>query len=957
METSTPRRTGIFLFVLSLTLVLTATRAAEVEWINSASGNWSVASNWSTQTVPGPDDHVIIDRDGTYTITLNSNATVAGLELGSAISGQQVLLINSSTRTLTVNGPFVVRDKGLLRLTAGTITGTGDLTIASVFEWQGGTLSGSGVAQVDSGGTLSISGSVGKSVNGRTLRNSGLIQLGGTGTVTLSGNALLENEATGRFDAIADANVASSGTPRSTWNNLGQFRRVSGNGTVNVSTAFNNQGEVEVLSGLLQFSGTGNAAGRFSVAANTTLRFSADYTLAPAGVIEGAGRAEFTGGSATLNGTYNITGSTLVSSGSLTASGTVVNVGNSLSVSGGTANFGTNPLEIGDLSLTAGTLANSAPVNISERFSWSGGTLGGSGPVNILPDASMGITGTTSRTLQSRTVNLEGTATWTGITTLTMSGAATFNIRPGGVFDLRGDSTLSTSGSPRSMLNIDTQGTLIRSTSIGAFTINSDCNNEGVMEITSGTLRILGGGTGSGQFMGNPGTTLRFGSLAYSFTSASRIVSGGNVDFNGGTLAVPGIYAVSGATLVTGATVSFTGPDPVLGDTLSVTSGSANLADASIQIDNVTLSGGTISGTGVLTVRERLSWTTGTFGGIGTTRIAPDATMAVSGTTTRTLSARTLSVAGSATVAGTAPTAMNTQASIEIEPGGIFELQGDANISTSGSPASTFINRGTVIRNTGSGTFSLSVPVTQSGLIESRTGTLRFASSFVQTAGTLRLAGGALTTTSFLDLQGGVLTGSGTINGIVRNAGQIHPGSSPGSIQILGTGGWTNAPSGTIVLELAGINPSSEHDQLISAARANLSGIIEIKLADGYTPNLGDSFEILRFGSVSGAPTAYRGVSLSPTLYLTPQLSANSLVLVTTEPPGPVFGKPQMLSGGGGLRLTITEAVGLIVTIEASEDLLNWTPIYTNANSPVLLEFIDTDVANYPYRFYRSRIE
>jgi hypothetical protein len=956
MKTTSSWRPGVSIVrSIIFSLALGVAHAANVEWISSSSGNWSVATNWSTGIVPGPDDHVIIDRNGTYTVTLNVNATIAGLELGSSISGQQILLINASTRTLTLNGPATVQGNGLLRLTAGTITGTGDLTVASELEWQGGTLTGSGIARVESGGTLRISGSAAKTLNGRTLQNAGIIELSGTGTVTLPGNALFENQATGRFDALADANVASSGTPRSTWSNLGLFRRLSGNGTMNVSTTFNNQGDVEVLSGLLQFSGTGNAVGLFTVAANTTLRFSADYTLAQAGVIEGPGRVDFTGGSASLDGTLNVTGGTTISAGSLTANGTVLAVGNPLSVTGGTANFGTNPLDLTDLNLTGGTLANAAAVDISGSFAWSAGTLGGSGPVSILPGANLAITGTAGRALQGRTVNLEGTATWTGNTTLTMSGASTFNVRSGGVFDARGDSTLTTSGSPRSALNIE--GTFIRSTSLGVFTISCDCNNDGITQITSGTLRILGGGTGTGEFTGSPGTTLRFGTLAYTLTPASRIVSSGTVDFNGGTLAVPGVYDVSGATLVSGATVSFTGANPSLGNALTVTSGSANLADASIQVNNVTLSSGTISGTGVLTVGERLTWTTGTFSGTGTTRVAPEATLAISGNTTRTLSARTLAVAGNGTWAGTGPTAMNTQATIEIEPGGLLELQGDATVSTSGSPASTFINRGTVLRNTGSGSFSLSIPVTQAGLMESRTGTLRFTSSFTQTSGTLRLAGGALTTTTFLDLQGGVLAGNGTINGPVRNAAEIHPGSSPGTLEILGTGGWTNTPAGTLVIELAGVNPGSSHDQLISAGRATLGGTIEIRLADGYTPNIGDSFEILRFGSYSGAPSTYRGISLSPTLYLTPQLSATSLTLVASEPPGPVFGHPQMLSGDGGFLLRITEAAGLTVILDASENLFDWTPILTNVNSPALLELIDTDTPNHPHRFYRARIE
>ena len=44
-----------------------------VQWISKSSGNWDVAGNWSTDTVPGPNDDVTINVNGaTPTITVDS---------------------------------------------------------------------------------------------------------------------------------------------------------------------------------------------------------------------------------------------------------------------------------------------------------------------------------------------------------------------------------------------------------------------------------------------------------------------------------------------------------------------------------------------------------------------------------------------------------------------------------------------------------------------------------------------------------------------------------------------------------------------------------------------------------------------------------------------------------------------------------------------------------------------
>jgi len=45
---------------------------SQVTWINPQGGDWDTASNWNTQSVPGPADDVIINIPG-ITVTMRSN--------------------------------------------------------------------------------------------------------------------------------------------------------------------------------------------------------------------------------------------------------------------------------------------------------------------------------------------------------------------------------------------------------------------------------------------------------------------------------------------------------------------------------------------------------------------------------------------------------------------------------------------------------------------------------------------------------------------------------------------------------------------------------------------------------------------------------------------------------------------------------------------------------------------
>jgi hypothetical protein len=91
--------------------------------------------------------------------------------------------------------------------------------------------------------------------------------------------------------------------------------------------------------------------------------------------------------------------------------------------------------------------------------------------------------------------------------------------------------------------------------------------------------------------------------------------------------------------------------------------------------------------------------------------------------------------------------------------------------------------------------------------------------------------------------------GSGTIEGDVTNNGSLAPGSSPGAITV--DGSYTQAASGLLLMEIAGIEPEN-FDSLAITGPASLDGLLNVSLLDGFLPSATDSFSIVTANSLSG---------------------------------------------------------------------------------------------------------
>jgi hypothetical protein len=83
----------------------------------------------------------------------------------------------------------------------------------------------------------------------------------------------------------------------------------------------------------------------------------------------------------------------------------------------------------------------------------------------------------------------------------------------------------------------------------------------------------------------------------------------------------------------------------------------------------------------------------------------------------------------------------------------------------------------------------------------------------------------------------------------------------------------------------------------------------------------------------------------------TPSLSATQGFSVTVNRPAqPALANPSV--SGGKFGITISGDTGPDYTIQASSNLLNWSPILTTNPLSTPFQFFDS-ATNYPQRFYR----
>ncbi len=349
----------------------TAVVQGGVVWIAPGDGNWSDGANWSTGSPPGPSDAAIISIDADAFISIDVDATIAGLTVASQTGSATLLIGNNS---LTLNGPGTIGSGGEVQMSGSTLGGSGILTVDGRFEWTGGTVTGTGEISVGNSGLMWLQGGAKFVRGGRVIRSFGPV-LWTAGDVLAGEGSVLRIEDGGTLDIRGDVTFDWDVGAQSTLVNVGTITRNFGTGVATIAGQFNNFGTLDIRAGTISVTGSNSA-----MADTVYLAWGAVLDLA--------------GSSQTLNNGLLVTDtSSALAPGTLRISGDVM--------AAGTDTIATSTDISGTLNIASG----------STTFTGSSVTGTVSGSVTIGPAATMEFYQTSGHTFTS-TSNISGQGTF-----------------------------------------------------------------------------------------------------------------------------------------------------------------------------------------------------------------------------------------------------------------------------------------------------------------------------------------------------------------------------------------------------------------------------------------------------------------------------------------------------------------------------------------------------------------
>jgi len=288
------------------TLLPLSTEAATRAWVNTAGGNWHTAANWSGGVVPNSSDTVLINADGTYSVTIATDAAFDSLTLGG---------------------------------------GTGTQTL----QWQAGSVTGN--LTVASSGVLDFGGDFSKTFTG-VLTNYGRVVWPASGPqFWFFSSSRFENAVGGLVDLQRDS-ILSPNVGNFSFNNAGTLRKSGGTSTsssFNTGVVVTNTGTVQVQAGTFRFPDGFTSTSTFDVSAGARIELSGGtFHFQPGHTFTGNGYYGVNDGSPVINGpiintNFMVTGGQLNITNQLTGALYWVagNVAGELTVAaGGTLNFG-----------------------------------------------------------------------------------------------------------------------------------------------------------------------------------------------------------------------------------------------------------------------------------------------------------------------------------------------------------------------------------------------------------------------------------------------------------------------------------------------------------------------------------------------------------------------------------------------------------------------------------------
>lgn len=632
------------LILIALASFASTSPAATFTWDGGGSdGNWSTATNWSTNVAPAATGDLLIFA-GTTNTTTNNDFVTSLATSGTAItfaSGAGSFTLGGNTLTLGSGGgggqTIISQQSANAQTISANINlsgGNGDRTITFA----------------SGAGSLTLSGNI-------NFSNDWLFPNTTAGTITLSGNnsgdgrALL-SQGTNSMRAIMRNNVSGTSLVLASDTALGN----GGTGTIAAGTA-NLRGLVANQNMTISAGGGNRNLSNSSLVINTAnVTFNSTNSLTLANVINQGGNRDLwvtgSGGLTISSGlalSHDQTGRSLYvnpSNGSVTVDGQLSDTFHS----GGLTTGSSTLRKAGSASMTL----NGGSTSYSGAIRIEGGTLV-LGHASALGNTTGGTTLENSATLdlngQSIAENITTSGTPTLANTSTNSASITSDLT------LNGNLTINTTGDLTATRLIGTATRTVTKVGAGTLTTNgSSHNNLTSWDIQAGTVVFAN----TSGLASDRGTTLNGGTLRLSGSNSNLINDGQSFTINSGTFDLNG----------KGEAVASIGGS---GGTVTNTSTSA----ATLYV------GGGVSGS-----------STATYGGViqdgvGTLNLTKEGsgTQTLSGTNTYTgatvVAAGTLALASSGTINNTSVVQVNLGATLDLSAkSGYYSV---ANLTGNGS--------------------------------------------------------------------------------------------------------------------------------------------------------------------------------------------------------------------------------------------------------------------------------
>lgn len=441
--------------------------------------------------------------------------------------------------------------------------------------------------------------------------------------------------------------------------------------------------------------------------------------------------------------------------------------------------------------------------------------------------------------------------------------------------------------------------------------------NTGLIDLAQGEISI-GPGLSTGEFRAAVNSPISFWSGSHVLNAGARFTGPGAVRISG---------TLSPAALVFQAQVSI--PALELGDN------------------------GTLTGPGRATVTQNMTWTGGKLDGTGDLDIAPSAQLTIGGPSPKFWAKRTLSNFGQIRWNSGGDLAVVDGAQLSNQAGASCELLG-ANrvISSEGSLPLMLANSGTLVKS-GDGTVSdLALNLENSGRTEVNSGTLKVAGAWTQYAGETSVAASGLAAGSRIRILGGIISGMGQVNADLENAAIVSPGiGGVGALSLIDGQGFEQLPGGTLVLEIAGTS-SGQFDHLSVSGDAQLQGAVQVRLLNGFTPALGDSFTFLNAQTLTGSFAGFNGLTPPDTAW-SALYTSNSVTLVLSRA---LYLESPSISNGA-LQFAFQTVLGSSYTVQATDALkpVVWRTLRTLMGHGSRVSF--SDPIGERSRFYRVIVE